>query len=302
MNLDQLKAFQKVAQVGNFTLASKKLFLTQPAVSQQIKALETSLQVKLFDRSAKRIRLTREGELILTRVHKLFKNLEEIKIVASQLNSLEKGKISIGATNVIGTYFLPKIIAAFSQKFSGIEISLKIGNSKKIHKHLKEGNIDFGFAGKLSGSFKQENTIIHTESFLFVTSPNNTTLKQKKTSLSDFLQNPFICREQGTQTRLLVKKFFLENTGKEFPNKLIELHNLEAAKKMVQEGYGITVLPEIIVRDEIASGLLANISTKKAVFDFNYYLFKQKFLSKASDAFLELVFKMNTFNQGKKRV
>ncbi len=302
MNLDQLKAFQQVAKVGNFTLASKKIFLTQSAVSQQIKALESSLKVKLFDRSAKKIKLTREGELILSRVHKLLRNLEDIKIVASQLNSLDKGKISIGATNVIGTYFLPKVIAVFSQKFPGIEISLKIGNSKTINKHLKEGNIDFGFAGKLSESFKPENTIIHTESFFFVTSPNNKTLKQKKTSLSDFLQTPFICREQGTQTRLLVKKFFLKNTGKEFPDKLIELHNLEAAKKIVQEGFGITVLPEIIVKDEIASGLLANINTKKAVFDFNYYLFKQSFLSRASDAFLEFVYKMNIFNQGKKRM
>ena len=302
MNLDQLKAFKQVAQIGNFTLASKKLFLTQSAVSQQIKALETSLQVKLFDRSAKKIRLTREGVLILVCVRKLFTNLEEIKVVASQLNSLEKGKISIGATNVIGTYFLPKIIAAFSHKFSGIDISLKIGNSKTVHKYLKEGNIDFGFAGKLSGSLKPESTIIHTENFLLVTSPNNNTLKQTKPSLSDFLQNPFICREQGTQTRLHVKKFFLENTGKELPNKLIELHNLEAAKKIVQEGYGITVLPEIIVRDEIDSGLLVNINAKKAVFYFDYYLFKQNYLSRASDAFLELVFKMNAFNQGKKSV
>lgn len=300
MNIDQLKAFQQVAQTGNFTLAAKKLFLTQPAISQQIKSLETSLQLILFDRTAKKIRLTKEGELTLSYVHKFFKLYDEIKNISIHLNSLEKGKISIGATTVIGTYFLPKIIGTFSKKFPGVEINLRFGNSNVIHTLLENGKIDFGFAGKLSGPIEMENPIIHTEKFFLVTSPDNPILKKNNPSLSDFLSYPFIFREKGTQTRLLVKEFFKKNTGKEFPEKFIQLHSLEATKRIITEGYGITVLPEIAVKDEISSGSLACINMKAFDLYLDYYLFKGTFLSRAAEAFLEMVFKKNIFDRGKR--
>jgi DNA-binding transcriptional LysR family regulator len=213
MNIDQLKAFHQVTQSGNFTSAAKKLFLTQPAVSQQIKSLETSLGVILFDRTEKKIRLTKEGEIILSYVESFFRLYNEIKTVASHLNSLEKGKISIGATTVIGTYFLPKIIGNFSKKYPGIEIDLRVGNSKLIHTLLKNGKVDFGFAGKLSGSVETESPIVHRENFFLITSPNNPILKTKNPSLADFLTDPFIFREKGTQTRVMVKTLFQKIIG-----------------------------------------------------------------------------------------
>jgi len=298
MNIDQLKAFRQVTQTGSFTLAAKKLFLTQPAVSQQIKSLEDSLKIILFDRTEKKIRLTREGEIILSYVRSFFDLYDEIKTVAGHLHSLEKGKISVGATTVIGTYFLPKVIGSFNKKYPGVEINLKVGNSKVIHTLLKNGKIDFGFAGKLSGSVKIKNNIIHREKFFLITSPDNPILKKKNPAITDFLSNPFIFREKGTQTRVIVKKLFQKILGQEHPDKYIELHNLEAAKRMVEGGYGITLVPEIAVKEEISSGLLKRINAKEFNIYLDYYLFKNTFLSRASEVFLETVSKKQIFNRG----
>ncbi|MEN8210599.1 MAG: LysR family transcriptional regulator [Thermodesulfobacteriota bacterium] len=298
MNIDQLKAFQQVAHNGTFTLAAEKLFLTQPAVSQQVKSLETSLQVVLFDRTEKKIRLTKEGEIMLSYVQSFFDIYNEIETVAHQLNSLEKGKISIGATTVIGTYFLPRVIGNFSKKYSGIEINLRVGNSKVIHTLLQKGKIDFGFAGRLSGAMEREHSIAHREKFLMVTSPDNPILKQHNPSLTDFLNSPFVFREKGSQTRMLIKELFKKHTGKESPDKFIELHNLEAAKRMVEEGYGITLLPEIAVKKDISSGLLKHINFLEFNLCLDYYLFKGSFISRASETFLETVSSHKIFNYG----
>jgi len=297
MNIDQLRAFYQVTQSGSFTQAARELHLTQPAVSQQIKALEESLHVTLFDRTEKKIRLTRDGNFILSYVQKLFNLYDQIKLVSKHLNSIEKGTISIGATTVIGTYFLPKLIGRFSKKYPGVEINLRIGNSKKIQALLKNGKIDFGFAGKLMGTLDLEHSIIHTEKLEIITSPDNKILKKTGLSFSDFIDTPFIFREKGTQTRILVERLFKEKTGKQASEKFIELHNLEATKRMVEEGYGISVIPEIAVREEISAGKLTCINLKEFDFCLNYYLFKGTFLTRASEAFLEMIYSSDIFKQ-----
>ena len=103
MNIDQLKAFQRVASRESFTKAAQELFLTQSAVSQQIRSLEEEIGSRLFDRSGRRIRLTGEGEILLTYTQRLFDLHEEIEKLFGNLRTLKRGKIAIGATAVIRT-------------------------------------------------------------------------------------------------------------------------------------------------------------------------------------------------------
>ncbi|MBW1642137.1 MAG: LysR family transcriptional regulator, partial [Deltaproteobacteria bacterium] len=149
MNFDQLKTFHHVAQAGSFTLAARELFLTQPAVSQQVKALELFLGTTLFDRSGKQVRLTSEGEILLSYTGRLFHLYDEIEAIFSHMQDLKKGKVTIGSTAVIGTYFLPRTIGRYNKRYPGIELDLKMGNSNTVHSMLADGKIDLGFAGKI---------------------------------------------------------------------------------------------------------------------------------------------------------
>jgi DNA-binding transcriptional LysR family regulator len=291
MNFDHLKTFHKVALTGSFTKAAKQIFLTQPAVSQQIQALESSLGSTLFDRSGKKIRLTGEGEILLSYTHRLFHIYEEIELLLGQLRGLEKGKITLGATAVIGTYFLPVVIGRYNKKYPGIEIDLHMGNSNKVHNMLLEGRVDLGFAGSLKAHANLTGVCIHREKLLLVSAPYNPMTAKKSVTVDELDKVPFIWREKGTQTRALVKEWFEKTVGRNYPRKSIELQNLEAAKRTVVEGYGITVLPEIAVRREMHVGLLKRINLKGFDPSFDYYLFylKGKIFSRAAEAFLEMI-------------
>jgi DNA-binding transcriptional LysR family regulator len=291
MNFDHLKTFHKVALTGSFTKAAKQIFLTQPAVSQQIQALESSLGSTLFDRSGKKIRLTGEGEILLSYIHRLFHIYEEIELLLGQLRGLEKGNITLGATAVIGTYFLPVVIGRYNKKYPGIEIDLHMGNSNKVHNMLLEGRVDLGFAGSLKAHANLTGVCIHREKLLLVSAPYNPMTAKKSVTVDELDKVPFIWREKGTQTRALVKEWFEKTVGRNYPRKSIELQNLEAAKRTVVEGYGITVLPEIAVRREMHVGLLKRINLKGFDPSFDYYLFylKGKIFSRAAEAFLEMI-------------
>jgi DNA-binding transcriptional LysR family regulator len=299
MKLDQLKSFHRVALTGSFTEAARDLFLTQPAVSQQIQLLEHAMGVRLFDRPGKKTRLTSEGEILLSYTIRLFQLYEEIEMLFSQLHGLEKGKVTIGSTAVLGTYILPRIIGRFSKKYPGIEIDLRMGNSQMVHNWLLEGSVDLGFAGKMKNHRRLKRIRIHREMLLMVCSKDNPLAQKKSVRVDDLGNTPFIWREKGTQTRSLVKEWFEKNTSKKFPQKSIELQNLEAAKRTVIEGYGVTVTPEIAARREIHLGLLRPIHLNDFSLWFEYYLLflKGKIFSKASRAFIEMLANFKLLSQ-----
>jgi DNA-binding transcriptional LysR family regulator len=291
MNIDQLKAFHKVARTGSFTKAADELFLTQPAVSQQIKSLEASFGVLLFDRSNKKVRLSNEGEILLAYTNKLFNLFEEIEILFDQFEGLRKGRITLGSTAVLGTYFLPRFIGRYSKQYPGIDIDLRMGNSQMVHNWVIEGSVDLGFAGKMKSHPRLKRIRIHREMLLMVCSKDNLLAQKKSVRVDDLGDTPFIWREKGTQTRSLVKDWFDTHTHEKFPQKSIELQNLEAAKRTVIEGYGVTVTPEIAVRREIHVGLLRPIHLDDFNLWFEYYLLflKGKIFSKAAGAFIEML-------------
>jgi len=296
MNLDQLKAFHQVAGTGSFTKASRALFLTQPAVSQQVQALESHFGITLFHRSAKKVLLTSEGEILLAHTGKLFRDYNEIEELFGHLKDLKTGKITIGATAVMGTYFLPRMIGRYNKRYPGIDIDVRMGNSHKIIGMLLEGIVDIGFAGRIKINPRLTGIPIHRENLLVVAAPDNPLVNKNVVLPSELEKMPFIWREKGTQTRELVKRWFEKAVGRNYPKKSIELQNLEAAKRMVVEGYGITVIPEISVKKEIHFGMLKPINLKGLDLSFEYYLFslKGRSATRASGAFLEMLadFKM----------
>jgi DNA-binding transcriptional LysR family regulator len=291
MNIDHLRAFHKIAQTGSFTKAARELFLTQPAVSQQIQLLESFLGSTLFDRSGKKVSLTSQGEILLSHTERLFELFQEIEMSFGRLQNLEKGKITIGSTAVLGTYFLPKMIGSYNKQYPGIDLDLQMGNSDRVHNMLLDGSVDVGFAGRIRPNSRLKDILIHRENLLVVTSPDNPLATKKSVSVDEMIKIPFIWREKGTQTRALVESWFKKKVGPNYPRKSIELQNLEAAKRTVVEGYGITIAPEIAVRRELHLGLLKCIDLVGFDLYFDYYVFylKRKIMSKAMEVFIDLI-------------
>jgi DNA-binding transcriptional LysR family regulator len=302
MNVDQIKAFRKVAAVGSFTKAARELFLTQSAVSQQIRALEDKIGGKLFDRSGKTIRLTGEGEVLLAYSRRLFDLHEEIETLFDGLRKLDKGNIAVGATAVIGTYFMPAVISAYHRQYPGIEIDLRMGNSEAIQRMILDREVDLGVAGMIKKQTTLNSAFIHREELLFVCSPRNPLAARKTVSIAELGRIPFIWREKGTQTLAIVKKWFQENAAGDFPRQTLSLANMEAAKRIVEEGYGVTIIPISAARREIEAGLLKRLKVADFDLTVDYGLFypEGRPFSRAAEAFLQVLCGLGIFSHGAK--
>ncbi len=300
MNIDQIKAFHKVAIAGSFTKAARELFLTQSAISQQIRALEDEIGGRLFDRAGKTVRLTGEGELFLTYAERLFDLHEEIETLFGSLRTLRKGKITVGATAVIGTYFMPTVISAYHRLYPGIEIDLRMGNSEQVLEMVLERKADLSISGMIKKQATLDGVFLHRERLIFVCSPQSPLAARTRVTLGELDRIPFIWREKGTQTLAIVKRWFQENATDDFSHQTLSLANMEAAKRIVEEGYGVTIIPTTAARREIATGILKHLDVEKFDLSVDYGLFypKGRIFSRAAQVFLETLCTIGIFSHG----
>ncbi len=292
MNIDHLKSFFMVAKVGNFTKAARALFLTQPAVSQHIQALEHFYDTVLFDRTGKKTMLTRQGEILLEHTEELLTKFKDVETIFKGMNNMSRGRLDIASSAVFGTYMLPGIIGRYNNAYPDIQLDLRGRNTHQVTLMVLEGQVDFGFAAGAASRYPEvETVVIHHEEMIAVVSGNSTLAGKKQVSISDLKRTPFIAREHGTQTRQFVSNWVSRYEGDKSHLKFIELENVETAKRIVEKGFGITVIPESAVKRELASGRLARINLKgfneKATFYLLYH--KARKLSVAAKTFLTML-------------
>lgn len=292
MNLEQLKTFHRVAVLGSFTRAAQELFITQPAVSLQIQALETAVGVALFDRSRRQVRLTGEGETLFTYTKRVFDLFDEIKTVFQDMNQLQTGKLSLGATSIMATYHMTPLIARFNKRFPGVDFDVLIGNSHKIGELVQSGEAELGFSPLLKNNPALTQVFLHREPFVVVAAPSSPlTLSCGATPLKAIMDGPFVLREKGARTHDKVQSWFKEHSPQGLPRNVLTLSDMEATKRLVASGYGVTALPKIAVEDEIARRQLALIHLEGFNVFTDYYLVYQqdKVYSRAALAFLLLL-------------
>lgn len=291
MNFDQLRSFQQVALTGSFTKAARILFLTQPAVSQQIRALEDAYGIKLFDRSGQKVQLTREGDILYSRTHDLIGEVHNIKRLFEELSDYDIGKVGIASTAVFSTYCLPKAMGHFNSKYPGVELDLQTGNSHKVITKILEGTVDFGFGGVVKQEPDIKFVLIHQEEFVLVVGSTHHLANKDVVTVDDLRSTPFIWREHGTLIRRKMEEMVSGQSGFLTPVNIIEVQNLETGKRLVEEGYGVTIIPSIAVRREVKAGLLKEIHLENFDLKASYYLMYhvKRMLSKRAEAFLSLM-------------
>ncbi len=280
-----------VAKVGNFTKAARELFLTQPAVSQHIHALEHFYDTVLFDRTGKKIMLTRKGEMLFEQTEELLMKFKEVDAIFQGMNNMSRGRLDIALSAVVGTYLLPGVIGRFNAAYPDIELELRAGNTHQVTLMVLEGQVDLGFAAGPATQYPEvETVLIHREKMIAVVSYGNPLALKKEVAIEDLRRTPFITREQGTQTRQSVRNWLAKSRGDNKFLKFIELENVETAKRIVEEGFGITVIPETAIKREIEAKRLARVNLEGFDEEALFYLLSHKArkLSVAAKAFLAM--------------
>ena len=232
----RLKVFRAVAKHLNFRKAAEQLFLTQPAITLQIKALESELGTRLFDRSGGKITLTRQGSVLLDYANKLATLALEAESELGCGDGSVSGDLALGASTTIAQYVLPRLLGAFQNEYPKIQFSFHSGNTSEVVRSLLEDKVALGL---IEGPARERG--VRTEPFMedelvLITSPS---FDSGRLSPAQFLAKNLLMREHGSGSRRVVE-LALEKAGFKLKSfkKVMELDSTEAIKSTVEAGLG----------------------------------------------------------------
>lgn len=253
----RLKVFASAAKNLNFSKCAEQMHISQPAVSKHISELENHFGVSLFKRGNTGVSLTKAGKILLSFSEKL---IEQYRIMEYEMG-LQKGAVTgslnIGASTTVAQYFLPPILAGFMERFDGVRISVKSGNSENVEKWLSDGIIDMGFvenAGKKNGLHYEH----MADDELVLAAKSHGRYAQTDSVTLDCLKSvPLVLRENGSGTREIIETC-LASRGIRLQdmNIAIELDSTQAIKSFISESDCAAIVSVIAIREELFSGQL----------------------------------------------
>jgi DNA-binding transcriptional LysR family regulator len=215
VNLEYYKIFYYVAGLGSFTKAAEELCISQPAVSQGIKLLETNLGSNLFVRTQKGVKLTPEGEVLYSYISRGYETILLGETKFKKMIDLENGEIRIGASDMTLQFYLLSFLEAFHTKYPGIKVTVTNAPTPETLEYLYDGKIDFGV---VSAPFFAKSEILSREvkavEDIFVAGSRFSYLKDRILEYSDLEKLPIICLERNTSTRMYIDEI-LRNNGVE---------------------------------------------------------------------------------------
>ena len=292
INFNQLRDFYQVAKNLNFTVAANKLYITQPAVSAQIKLFEDYCKLKLFKKKGRKIYLTDEGEALYSYARKIFEYEREIESAIEDMRELKRGILRLGTTKTYARYFMPSLISTFHDAYPHIKINLDEGSSLDMTNSL----LDFGNELAIIAKVEENPDIcfipFSQEEMLVILSPDHHMALRKTISINDIAEEPIIMKEKGSGTRKLVSELFTKKGLT--PNILVETSNTEFIKQLIQRGDGISFLVKAAVATELREKKLATVSMKgqKIFLNVNIAYLKDQHLSPSAQAFLDILLRL----------
>ncbi len=246
MSLTKFKIFRTVVEAGSLTKASETLNLTQSGVSHAIASLESEMGFSLLKRDRSGINITDNGERILKYIREILHWDELLNQEAAAINGVEAGTVRIGTFTSVSTLWLPGIIKRFHTLHPSIEIKLFEGNYADIEQWISNGSIDFGFVS-LPTSSSFDIIPVKKDRMLCIVPKEHPLLERKRVCLKEIVDEPFIMPKVGCDND--VRRIFTEHGIT--PTIKFEVADDHAIMAMVQNGIGISILPEMIVFNQL---------------------------------------------------
>jgi DNA-binding transcriptional LysR family regulator len=295
LELRQLAALVSVAQSGSFTRAAEELSLTQSAVTRQIAALEKETRTKLLDRLGRGVVPTPAG-LVLQRYA-----VEILRLDSEALHALEDvrsgagGRLAVGSSSTAAAYLLPQLLRDFRRDRPGVDLSVLTGPSRRVAEMVASNEVDIGLLmdEPVIGGLHLTKVADYSIA-LIVHAGHPLTRKNQKASrfveLSELTQLPLILMQKGASLRRSVDEL-LEHSGPAHQIAM-ELDNVEAIKKMIEADLGVSLLPIMSVKNEIASGTLVALPINDSMAPRPSIILirrTDKYISGAMSAFIDLI-------------
>lgn len=269
----QCKVFESVAHEKSITQAAKKMFLTQPAVSNLIKQLEVTFDTKLIEIVGKTLHLTKAGEKFLEACVDIRHRAEKFEYDLKYLGAKSVGKLVITVVTT-AKYFMPRLLGKFKQDYPNVQIELHVVNRMTAIHRLHENIDDFVIMSQPPSKKDFYVSDFFEDSLVVVASAENKLSTCNKISLSDLANHEWIMREKGSGTKIAVDKIFKKH--KLTPNVTMLISNNESIKQLVIANMGISIIPLQSIELELKTGKLVILDVRDFPIKHEWYIVKSK--------------------------
>ena len=259
VKLELYKVFKEVAEAGNITAAAQSLYISQSAVSQSIKQLESELQTRLFSRNSRGVTLTGEGKMLYEYVRSAMGLLETGEAKLSQTRDLQMGHLTIGASETVTSQFLLPYLDRFHRRYPAIRIQIVSGRSHKVLGLLQSGKVDIAFASTPGENGSLTTFPCFATHSIFVAGADYPCDFDHVYTIQEIARFPLILLERKASSRLYLEKYFLQNGLHLDPE--IELGARSLLVDLATIGFGVAGVTEEFVTRDLESGRLRKLRT-----------------------------------------
>ncbi|MDD2529307.1 MAG: LysR family transcriptional regulator [Lentimicrobiaceae bacterium] len=287
--------FMAVAENLNFSKAADELFISQPAVTNHIKELESRLNTALFERKGNRVYLTNAGKLTYNRLKTIRQQYQELEYELERLNDSFKGTLRIGASSTISQYVIPKVIAAFYNRYPEINLYLLNGNSFEMEQKLIENEIDLALVENQTSHSNIKYIDFLDDEICVITGSRSVYARRKVITATDFQEIPIVLREKGSGTLQVIQNALLKHKiNLDKLNILIHLGSTEAIKHFLADFDGIALVSEKAIEKELRLKEIVRLSIKNIQLNRKFRIaLRQGHPGSLSNLFIEF---LSTYN------
>jgi DNA-binding transcriptional LysR family regulator len=286
----RLQVFHTVARLLSFTKAAETLHMTQPAVTFQVRQLEEQFNTRLFDRTHNRISLTDAGRHVFAYAERIFELYAEMESAVREMTGEIRGVLTVGASTTVAEYMLPTLLGDFKERHPQVTIHLKVANTEGIVAMVENNAIDLGV---VEAPVTNKSLVVETckwDRLVAIVPPTHPLAGRERADFATLLQYPFICREEGSGTREVMRDYLNRQSGSSAVLKVaMELGSPEAIKGAVEAGMGVSVVSRSTIQKELRLGTLVAVELDPPLDrPFSFVHQKQKFRVLAMEGLLEL--------------
>jgi DNA-binding transcriptional LysR family regulator len=292
MDLRRLEVFAKVAELGSFSRAADALFLTQPTISEHIRALEVEVGLPLLDRLGRGATPTPAGRVLLDYARRMLKLAVEARQAIDQFQGRMSGTLMVGGSTIPGEYVLPALIGQFKAKYPEIAIGLRVGASRQVSEWVDEGRVEVGVVGARPALRTLIARELMTDELVVVVPAGHPWAGRKTVGLADVRSEPLIVREPGSGSREALERALREaETDLDAFRVAGEIGSTQAIKQAVRAGVGITIISKRAVEDECHAGLVSCVKVRDLKVARSFYLVthRERTRSPLAEAFVAFV-------------
>ena len=292
INLNQLRVFYEAARAGSFTIAARNLFITQPAVTAQVKTFENQCNLRFFKKKGRRLHLTDEGKSLYEYARKIFEFEKEVENALEEMRKLKRGILRLGTSKAYARYFMPFLISRFREAYPSIKVYLDEGSSLDMVGSLLNLKNEVAVIARVEDNPAVTFIPLSQEELVLILAPGHRLSNKKSVSPQELLEEPMIMKEIGSGTRKQVSDLF--SRRRLVPNVLMETSNTEFIKQLVQRGDGISFVVREAVAAELKDKKLATVPLEgeQMSLDVSIAYLKHQYLSPPARAFVEMLKKM----------